>query len=263
MSEGRRPVRALKLMLVWGLSALALLYLVGCGVLYVGQRSLLYHPQPARQAGESLKLPVDGAILQISVRPRAHAPALLYFGGNAEDVSATMPQLARLFPDHALYGMHYRGFGQSTGTPNEQALHADARALYEHARQAHADIKLVGRSLGTGVAVRLASESAVTRLVLITPYDSIENVACEQFPWWPVRWLIRDRFDSAALAGRIGVPTTLIAAEGDTLIRPERTAALMARFRPGVASLVNIPGVGHNNIGASALYARALVGAVR
>lgn len=256
-------MRALKVALVWGLVVLALLYLAGCGALYLWQRSLLYHPQPARHAGEFLSLPVDGATLQVSVRSRPGAPALLYFGGNAEDVSTTLPQLARLFPDHALYAMHYRGFGQSTGTPTEQALHADAGALYAHARRVHPEVAVVGRSLGSGVALRLASEQPVTRLVLVTPYDSIENVAGEQFAWWPVRWLIRDRFDSAALAERIGVPTTLIAAEHDTLIRPARTAALMARFRPGVARLVNIPGVGHNDIGASPLYAQALVDATR
>lgn len=256
-------MRALKVVLVRVLSAVALLYLAGCGALYGWQRSMLYHPQPARQAGESLALPVDGATLQISARARPGAPAVLYFGGNAEDVSTTIPQLARLFPDHALYGMHYRGFGQSTGEPSEPALHADARALYELVRRGHPDIKVLGRSLGSGVAVRLASETAVTRLVLITPYDSIENVAAEHFSWWPVRWLIRDRFDSAALAARIDVPTTLIAAEHDTLIRPERTAALMARFGPGVARLVVIPGVGHNDISASPRYAQALVDAAR
>ncbi|OOG81599.1 hypothetical protein B0E41_17590 [Hydrogenophaga sp. A37] len=249
--------------MVWLLSGLALLYLAGCGAMYTWQRALLYLPQPARLPGESLALPVEGATLQVSVRSRPGAPALLYFGGNAEDVSATLPQLAQLFPDHALYLLHYRGFGQSTGEPTELVLHADALVLYEHARRGHPEIKVVGRSLGSGVAVRLASERAVARLVLITPYDSIENVAVEQFPWLPVRWLIRDRFDSAALAGRIGVPTTLIAAEHDTLIRPERTARLLTHFRPGVARLVNIPGTGHNDIGASPRYARALAAALR
>lgn len=256
-------MRALKVALVWLLSGLALLYLAGCGAMYTWQRALLYHPQPARLPGESLTLTVDGATLQINVRSLPGAPALLYFGGNAEDVSATMPQLARLFPDHALYGMNYRGFGQSTGEPAEPALHADARALYEHVRREHPEIKVVGRSLGSGVAIRLASEQAVARLVMITPYDSIENVAAEQFPWLPVRWLIRDRFDSASLAGRIGVPTTLIAAEHDTLIRPERTARLLTHFRPGVAHLVNITGTGHNDIGDSPLYARSLAEALR
>jgi hypothetical protein len=250
-------------MVQWLLAALVLLYLAGCAAVYGLQRAMLYHPQPARQATEFLTLPVDGATLQVSVRALPGAPAILYFGGNAEDVSGTLPQLARLFPDHALYLMHYRGYGQSTGEPTEVALHADAQRLYAHVQREHPAVKVIGRSLGSGVAVRLASEQPVARLVLITPYDSIENVAAEQFPWWPVRWLIRDRFDSAAQAGRIDVPTTLIAAEHDTLIRPERTAALMARFGPGVARLVVIPGVGHNDIGASPLYGKALVDAAR
>jgi hypothetical protein len=250
--------------LLWLASGLALFYLAGCGVMYTWQRSMLYHPQPTRLSGESLALPVDGATLSISVRARpGGAPALLYFGGNAEDVSATRPQLAQLFPDHALYLMHYRGYGQSTGEPSENALYADARALYQHVRREHAEIKLIGRSLGSGVAARLASEQPVTRLALVTPYDSIENVAVEHYPWWPVRWLIRDRFDSAAVAERISTPTTLIAAERDTLIRPERMAQLALHFKPGVARSVVVPGADHNSIGASPMYERALVEALR
>jgi uncharacterized protein len=256
-------MRALKMAWWWLASGLALLYLAGCGAMYTWQRDLLYHPQPARQVGESLALPVDGAMLQISVRSLPGAPALLYFGGNAEDVSATVPQLARLFPDHALYLMHYRGFGQSTGEATEKALHADALALYEHARSGHPDVKVVGRSLGSGVAARLASEQTVARLALITPYDSIENVAAEQFPWLPVRWLIQDRFDSAAVAGRITAPTTLISAEHDTLIRSERTAQLARFFKPGVARTFVVPGADHNDIGAHPRYERALVEALR
>jgi uncharacterized protein len=256
-------MRALKMALWWLASGLALLYLAGCGVLYAWQRDLLYHPQPARQAGQSLALPVDGATLQISVRALPGPQAILYFGGNAEDVSATLPQLARLFPDHALYLMHYRGFGQSKGEPSEPALHADAKALYEHVQRDHTHIKLIGRSLGSGVAARLASEQAVDRLALVTPYDSIENVAVEQFPWLPVRWLIQDRFDSAAVVGRISALTTLISAENDTLIRPERTAQLGTFFKPGVARSVVVPGADHNGIGGWPVYERALVEALR
>ena len=250
-------------MLLWAAAGLALLYLAGCGAMYTWQRALLYHPQPARQASESQTLPVDGATLQISVRALPGPQAILYFGGNAEDVSATLPQLARLFPDHALYLMHYRGFGQSQGEPSEPALHADAKALYEHVQSGHTSIKLIGRSLGSGVAARLASEQAVARLALVTPYDSIENVAAEQFPWLPVRWLIQDRFDSAAVAGRITAPTTLIAAEHDTLIRPERTAQLATFFKPGVARSVVVPGADHNDIGGRAVYEQALIEALR
>lgn len=259
----RRILLALSLMRLWVAAGLAVLCLTGCNDMDAWQRSMLYHPQPARLAGESLTLPVDGASVQVSVQPRPDAPAILYFGGNAEDVSGTLPQLAHLFPDHALYLMHYRGYGQSTGEPSETALHADARALYEHVRSEHAVIKVVGRSLGSGVAARLASEQAVARLALVTPYDSFENVAVEHYPWWPVRWLIRERFDSTAVAGRISAPTTLIAAEHDTLIRPERTAQLATHFRPGVARSVVVPGADHNGIGAHPVYERALVEALR
>lgn len=258
----RRILLALRLMRLWLAAGLAVLCLAGCNDMNAWQRSMLYHPQPARQAGESLTLPLDGASVQVSVRSRPGAPAILYFGGNAEDVSGTRPHLARLFPDHALYLMHYRGYGQSTGEPSEPALHADALALYEHVRRAHTEIKLIGRSLGSGVAARLASEQAVARLALITPYDNIENVAVELYPWLPVRWLIRDRFDSAAVVGRITAPTTLIAAEHDTLIRPERTAQLATQFRPGVARSVVVPGANHNDIGAHPVYERALVEAL-
>jgi uncharacterized protein len=256
-------LRTLRAMVQWLLAALVLLYLAGCAAVYGLQRSMLYHPQPARQAAEFLTLPVDGASLQVSVHPRPGAPAVLYFGGNAEDVSGTLPQLAHLFPDHALYLMHYRGYGQSTGEPTEAALHADARALWAHVQRGHPVIKVIGRSLGSGVAVRLASEQPVARLALVTPYDSIENVAAEAFPWLPVRWLIRDRFDSAAVAGRVGAPTTLIGAERDTLIRPERTERLATFFAPGVARTVWIAGADHNNLGAFEAYEQALVQALR
>jgi hypothetical protein len=258
-----RILRTLRLMRLWAAAGLAVLYLAGCTDMDGWQRSMLYHPQPARLVGESLTLPVDGATVQVSVRSRPGAPAILYFGGNAEDVSGTRPQLARLFPDHALYLMHYRGYGQSTGEPGEAALHADARVLYEHVRREHTEIKLIGRSLGSGVAARLASEQAVARLALVTPYDSIENVAVDLYPWLPVRWLIRDRFDSAAVAGRISAPTTLIAAEHDTLIRPERTVQLATHFQPGVARSVVVPGAHHNDIGAHPAYERALEEALR
>lgn len=250
-------------MMQWLLAAVVLLYLAGCAAVYGLQRSMLYHPQPARQAAEVLSLPVDGATLQVSVRPMPGAPAVLYFGGNAEDVSGTLPQLARLFPDHALYLMHYRGYGQSTGEPTEAALHADARALWAHVQRGHPAVKVIGRSLGSGVAVRLASEQPVARLALVTPYDSIENVAAEQFPWLPVRWLIQDRFDSASVAGRVGAPTTLIGAERDTLIRPVRTERLASFFAPGVARTVWIAGADHNNLGGFEAYGQALVEALR
>ena len=249
----------LRTALSWLVGAL-LLYAAACLLLYLFQRSLLYFPQLARVQGPDLTLSVPGAELQVSVQVHSGPRAVLYFGGNAEDVSGSLAELAATFPKHAVYALHYRGYGRSTGKPSEQALHADAVALFDQVVRDHPEITVIGRSLGSGVAIRLAAERSVARLVLVTPYDSIAAVAAQQFAWFPVRWLIRDRFDSASVASSIRVPTTLVVAEHDTVIRRERSEALLARFAPGVATLVLIPGADHNTLNGLPAYEAALTG---
>lgn len=241
-------------------SALVVAYLGLCTFLYANQDALIYHPQPrALGATESaLVLRVEDAELVVTTRPRPGAPAIVYFGGNAEDVSRNLDAYAAAFPAHALYLLHYRGYGGSSGSPDEAALHRDALALFDMVRAAHAEVAVIGRSLGTGVAVRLASAREVARLVLVTPYDSLEEVAAGRYPYVPVGLLLRDKFDSGALAPKIAVPTTIVAAETDGTIPRASTATLYARFAPGVATWRTIPGTGHGSIVTSAGYFAAL-----
>jgi len=238
-----------------------LLYAAACLLLYLSQRSLLYFPQPARASVPALTLSVPGAELQVSVRVHAGPRAVLYFGGNAEDVSSGLAELAATFPGHAVYAMHYRGYGRSTGKPAEVALHADATALFDSVAREHSEITVIGRSLGSGVAIRLAAERSVARLVLVAPYDSVEAVAARQYSLFPVRWLIRDRFDSASVAPAIRAPTTVILAERDEVIRRERSDALVARFAPGVAQVIVIAGAGHNTLDGRPDFDAAMAGA--
>jgi pimeloyl-ACP methyl ester carboxylesterase len=184
--------------------------------------------------------------------------SLIYFGGNAEDVSASLPSFSRAFPDYAIYLLHYRGYGGSAGKPSEQALHADARALFDKVHQDHPHIALVGRSLGSGVAVRLAAERPAARLVLVTPYDSIAEIAAQQFPYFPVRWLLTDKFESSRHAPAIRVPTLILQAEQDEVIPRASTERLNATFATGVAKLVVIRGTGHNSISDTAQYLDAM-----
>jgi uncharacterized protein len=137
-------------------------------------------------------------------------------------------------------------------------LHEDALLLYDRVRAEHPNIIVMGRSLGTGVAVRLASERPAQRLVLVTPYDSIEAIAAGQFPIFPVRWLLRDKFDSGQHAPRLDVPTLVIVAEHDTVIPRASSDQLYARFPKGSARYQLIPRTGHNTISNSPLYAEAL-----
>jgi len=241
----------------------ALVYLALCALLFVAQRSMIYFPQPRALAPgtSTATLRVDGGEVLVSVRERAVADALLYFGGNAEDVSFSLPELAQAFPEHALYLMHYRGYGGSAGTPSEAALFADALALFGTVHATHSNVVVVGRSLGSGVAVHLASLRPVTRLVLVTPYDSLEDLAASRFPVFPVRWLLRDKFASRTYAARVSAPTLLIAAEHDEVIPRRSAELLLTRFRPGVATLEVVPGAGHNTISESPAYLPLLRGA--
>ncbi len=251
--------RPLALLAVVGL-LVALAYLGICGALFLRQRSLLYFPQPrsGEAAGELLTLPMadgpPGSQVLVSVQRRPGPKALLYFGGNAEAVAGQLPLLAGAFPEHSLYLMHYRGYGGSSGQPSEQALFADALALFDRVRTHHNNIAVLGRSLGSGVAVHLAARRPVDRLVLVTPFDSIEAVASRQFPLVPVALLLRDKYRSWADAPRVEAPTLLIAAERDEVIPRANTDALLASFRPGVASLVVLPVDGHNAVEGSPGY---------
>ncbi|MNN24940.1 putative aminoacrylate hydrolase RutD [compost metagenome] len=241
---------------------LAALYLALCLLLFVFQRSLIYYPQPraAESSATLLTLPVDDAQVLVSVRAQHGPKALIYFGGNAEDVSRSLPGYAVAFPDHALYFMHYRGFGGSSGSPSEEAIARDAMALFDKVYADHPQITVVGRSLGSGVAVRLASARPATKLVLVTPYNSLEELAVRQFRWLPVHWLLKDRFESWRYAAHIAVPTKLIAAEHDEVIPGASTQRLYRHFLPGVASLQVVPGAGHNSISDSPEYFKALGG---
>jgi len=252
----------LRKMLIFG-GFVLLAYAVLCAVLFFFQRSLIYFPQP-RAVGLGVEPVVltmaDGTAVNVTVRPNLGPDALIYFGGNAEDVSHQLPVLAVAFPEHAIHLMHYRGFGGSGGRPSEAALVADALELFDRVHKDHERVLVVGRSLGSGVAMQVASARPVDRLVLVTPYHSILALARQQFPWAPVGWLLQDRFESWRHAPLVTAPTTLIAAEHDNVIPRASTDALHAHFPPGVARFHILPGTGHNTISDNRMYLPLLAG---
>ncbi|WP_166217037.1 alpha/beta hydrolase [Pseudomonas atagonensis] len=231
-------------------------YLVLCAALFFFQRSLIYFPQPdAPAASESrLKLSMPDADIWVTTRERAGSRALIYFGGNAEDVSHNLPEFSRAFPDYAIYLLHYRGFGGSGGSASEEAIAEDALALFDQVYASHPQVSLIGRSLGSGVAVRLASQRPVAQLILVTPYNSLEEIAARQYPWVPVKWLLKDRFESGKYAAHIRVPTLLLAASDDEVIARDSTERLLGNFPKGVATLRVVPDSGHNSISERAQY---------
>lgn len=239
-----------------------LVYLGLCIYVFAFQRSLIYFPQPQVFGTNpaTIKLAVEGAELLVTTRPHCGTHALIYFGGNAEDVSYNLSSFSAAFPDHAIYLLNYRGYGGSTGSPSEAALFADALALYDKLRSEHQNIMVIGRSLGSGVAVYLASQRPVARLVLVTPYDSLQNLASRQFPYLPVRWLLLDKFESWKYAAKVTAPTLLIAAEHDEVIPRSSTDSLYTHFNKELVDLKIIAGMSHNTISEDSKYIHLLKG---
>jgi len=246
--------------------------------LYANQRRMMYFPTSETPdelvpgaAVERLPVAVaesgesDGAAASLKIwRIGASdaAQALLYFGGNAEDVAWNVPAFAAAFPGRAVYLPNYRGYGGSSGAPNEAALFADALALYDHARARHDGIALIGRSLGSAVAAHVAAERAVDKLVLITPFDSALNVARGMFPLFPVALLLKDRYDTAGRVADISAPVRVIIAGRDRVIPRRRSEALVRAFPAAQVSVRVLEQANHHNISEAAGYAEALVGFV-
>ncbi len=242
------------------------LYIAVCALLYFKQRSLIYYPQLKLAIHvPSMMLSHDGQRLDVSVRLPSQTKAehaVIYFGGNAEDVSQSLPLLAEALPQAAIYALHYRGYGGSTGQPSETALISDAIALHAHVRQQHSAITLIGRSLGTGVAVQLAASRAVKptlrKLILVTPYSSLADIAANSFSWLPVNWLLKDRFDSVQHAAQIAATTLIIRAEHDEVIPSWSTQRLFDTLPAHLRTMQVIPAAGHNTLSMSPLYRQLL-----
>lgn len=244
------------------LAALALVYVAVCVLVFVAQRSLIYFPQPSSlgDRDKTVVVPASDAQVLASVRPRPGPKAVVYFGGNAEDVTLSVPGLVAAFPEHALYLLQYRGYGGSGGKPSETALVRDGLALFDLAHREHASVEVVGRSLGTGIAVQVASARPVARLVLVTPYDSLLAIAQAQFRFLPVSWLMLDRYESWRHAPKVTAPTHVIAAEHDEVIPRASTERLLARFAPGIAKLTVIANADHNSVSEQPEYGPILGG---
>lgn len=247
------------------LAAGAAVYVSVCALVFAYQRSLIYYPQPSRAEAPdtTLTLTVPDAKLQVSVREHEGPDALIYLGGNAEDVSLRLPVFSAAFPERAVYLLHYRGYGASEGTPSEEAIQRDAVALFDKVHALHRNVAVIGCSLGTGVAIRLASQRPASQLVLVMPYNSLEELAALRFPYLPVRALLLDKFESWRYASRITAPTLILAAEHDEVIPRASTEALLARFAKGIATFALIPGVGHNNLSERPEYVKLLTEGLR
>jgi pimeloyl-ACP methyl ester carboxylesterase len=247
------------------------------GVAYAGVTTLLYFAQdwllfpgtglPSRpidqpRAPERLALPSgDGAVLagMLLRAPDAAADLLIGFGGNAQDAEVLAQELAKDFPDLHVAVFHYRGFGPSTGRPSEAALLADALTIHDTltGRLRPQRTYAIGISLGSAVAAWLSQQRRLAGVLLITPFDSIEAIAKENYFWVPVGLLLRHRFATSEFMAGNSTPAAVIAAEADQVVRPARTRALVERL-PNLVFHRVLAGASHNTLYQLPAYAEAL-----
>jgi fermentation-respiration switch protein FrsA (DUF1100 family) len=184
--------------------------------------------------------------------PPQGARLVVCFHGNGEIADDDVP-LAQDLVDRGLGALlvEYRGYGESAagGSPDEQGLYRDAEAaLDEAARRGVAQdrVALWGTSLGTGVAAEMARRGRGARLVLVSPFTSLRDVAKRAVGWLPVSLLLPDRYDTLSKAASIGVPTLIVHGDRDEVV-PFEMGQTLSRAIAG-ARFLPIAGAAHGDI---------------
>jgi len=228
---------------------------------YLGQRRLMYFPDRVRTLPAQVGLPdveerilktPDGARVVVWYgKARPGEPTLLYFHGNAGSLAARAERIRRFMAEGwGVYMMTYRGYGGGTGSPTETANVSDARLAYGALVQEGVDpasIVLYGESLGTGVAVRLATERTAAGLILDAPYTSIVEIAAQGYPYLPVGYLLKDRYESKNYIPQVHMPLLILHGERDPVIPVAMGRALLALANEP-KRLATFPRAGHSDI---------------
>lgn len=210
-------------------------YLLCVIVMYLRQESFLFFPPAARHEGHGYNDVSDYHLTQENVTLRgwlvnpelAREKLLIYYGGNAEDIFLNIDEFRDI--NAASLFVAYRGYGPSDGRPGEAELFADSLAVIDDmvGRYSPKEIFLIGRSLGSGVACYAAANRQIHGAVLVTPYDSVENIARSAYPWLPVSMLLKHRFNSLRYLPRITCPLLVIYGGRDRVVPPGRTENLI------------------------------------
>ncbi len=245
-----RKEERMKTFMIFILKSIFTIYIIIGILLYVFQRDLLYFPAPKIEYDfKHMTLEHDNETLNTIVLNEGKENAIIYFGGNGESVVYNAEQFVKTFPNFTLYLVDYRGYGWSSGMPSEANLFNDALLVYDEIKSKHEQINVMGRSLGSGVASYLSSKRAVHKLALITPFDSIKNVAQKMYPIYPMGLMLKDQYDSIKyLESKRTNNILIVMAENDSLVPNEHSYALAKSLPQNEVEVRVIENSGHNSI---------------
>jgi uncharacterized protein len=248
--------------LKWLIVLASLGYLAGLVVLFFAQRSFIFPiPQTVRTAPEAagfgaaeehLLTTADGEKVVVwHVPAKLDHSVVIYFHGNGDFLAGLVGRFRDITSDGTgLAALSYRGYAGSSGHPSEQGLLSDAAAAYAFTSARYSADRIVvwGFSLGSGVAVAVAADQRVGKLVLEAPFTSIMEVAAAAFPFVPARWLIRDQFRSDQRIARVTAPLLIMHGARDSTISIDLGERLFALAHEP-KQFVRFPEGGHNDLG--------------
>lgn len=241
------------------LQTVVVAYAVMVAVLFVLQRALLFMPPdvdgalqpdglPEMQLGEVTT--ADGLTLKnwfAPPRDQSKPVGVLFYGNAAYMASRANEARALLDLGYGVLLVSYRMYDGNPGSPSEQGLYNDARANLDWLKsKGYNSFFLMGQSLGSGVAVQMATEYSITALILETPYTSMVDAAAYHYPFVPVRWLLKDRFDSLSKMSQIKAPVFVIQGEEDEVVPVEQGRRIFAAANEPKEAIW-LPGAHHND----------------
>jgi fermentation-respiration switch protein FrsA (DUF1100 family) len=249
-----------------------IVYLVALATIAFGQRRLMYFPFGREEAPASVGLPraeilhldaADGErLLAWYVPPAPGQPLILYFHGNANGIADRAERFHTLTAaGNGLLAVEYRGYPGSTGSPSEKGLLIDGETGYSKALALGvppARIVVMGESLGSGVAVDVASRHEIGALVLDSPFTSTADVAAYYYWMFPVRLLMRDQYRSDEKIGKVRAPVLIVHGAND-LVVPYRFGKKLFALANEPKDFIRIEGAGHLALGAALPQALAWI----
>ena len=253
--------------LKWYLTFALTFYVGLVALLYFAQRTIQYFPERFRTAPAAAGLPQAEEVMLDSsdgervivwhVPPQGDKPVFLYLHGNGASLRWRADRFRDLTADGSgLVALSYRGYGGSSGSPTEPGLMEDTLAAYAFAAARYPAERIVlwGESLGSGLAVALAAEKPVARVVLQSPFTSAADIGASRYWFVPVRLLMKDQYRSDLRIGKVTAPVLVLHGEHDDIV-PITQGERLYELINAPKRFVRFPGGGHNDLGARAVEA--------
>lgn len=251
--------------LILGLGSVLILYALLIGGAVLLERRMIYHPTAVRTEPEPGGPPIQVVEIDTAdgeqlvawwLPPTKDQPVLLFFNGNSDSLSLQQGRWRRISDAGVGFlAIGYRGYNGSTGRPSEKGLREDALAAYAwlNRRYPVSQIVIHGFSLGSGVAVTLASEKPARAVVLEAPYTGISDIAAKMYPYVPVRLFMRDQFLSRERIAKVHAPLLIIHGDRDSVV-PFSQGQELFSLANQPKTFVRMEGSQHNTLTRDGLY---------